>query len=202
VPRSVGFDLDMTLVDTGPGIRDALLALAADTGRPIDADEVVAHLGPPVAEALAPWFAATELPAAVESFRQHMARVGVMNVTALPGAAAAIAATRDHGLRVLVVTSKLRSLALDTLRYAGIAADVVVGEVWSGAKAGPLREHEAIAFVGDHPGDMVAAVTARVPGVGVTTGAADAGALRAAGAAVVLTSLEQFPGWLRTAVGP
>ena len=127
----IGFDLDMTLVDTRPGIRTALLAFAEETGRPIDADAIVAALGPPVADALSPWFAPDELPGAVERFRWHMARVGVTDVTPMPGAVDALAATREAGHRVLVVTAKIRQLAVETLRHAGLAVDVVVGDVWS-----------------------------------------------------------------------
>src|SRR3954464_10408892 len=72
--ESIGFDLDMTLVDTRPGIHAALLALAADTGCDVDADAIVATLGPPVATALAPYFPADEIDDAITVFRTHMAR--------------------------------------------------------------------------------------------------------------------------------
>ena len=194
--RAIGFDLDMTLVDTRPGIHDALLALAAETGRHVDADELVAHLGPPVAEALAPYFPDDELAEAVETFRGHMARIGVMNVHPLPGAAAALAAARQAGYDVLVVTSKIRPLAVSTLQHAGLDADAVHGDVFGVGKAGPLREHGATAYVGDHPADMHAATEAAAAAVGVTSGSSTADELKAAGAAVVLQSLEQFPRWL------
>jgi phosphoglycolate phosphatase-like HAD superfamily hydrolase len=84
--RVVGFDLDMTLVDTRPGIVAALSALAEETGRSIDVATIVAALGPPIAGVLSPWFSAAELPSVVERFRAHMAAVGVKGVTALPGA--------------------------------------------------------------------------------------------------------------------
>src|SRR2546421_12511233 len=99
VRRAVGFDLDMTLVDTRRGIKTALLAFAAETGRPIDADRIVAALGPPVAEALSPWFSPEELPDAVRRFRVHMAEVGVVDVDVVPGAFAAVEAGRPRGPR-------------------------------------------------------------------------------------------------------
>src|SRR4051812_30114187 len=101
VGDAVGFDLDMTLVDTRSGIRLALLALAEETRRPIDADAIVSALGPPVAEALSPWFSQAELPAAVQAFRKHMATVGVASVEPLSGAAAAVGAARTAGLGVV-----------------------------------------------------------------------------------------------------
>ncbi|HET6815649.1 MAG TPA: HAD hydrolase-like protein [Mycobacteriales bacterium] len=193
----MGFDLDMTLVDTRPGIRQALVALAEETGRPIDADAIVAALGPPVADALSPWFTPDELPQAVTRFRQHMAKVGVMNVAPLPGAAAAIGAARAAGYGVLVVTAKIEPLAVATLANAGLYADKVFGNVWAEGKAEPLRSCKAVCYAGDHPGDMFAAARASVPSYGVTTGASTREELVAAGATHVSTSLESFPEWLR-----
>lgn len=45
-PLTVGFDLDMTLIDSRPGIKAAYEALVAETGTPIDTDLVVSRLGP------------------------------------------------------------------------------------------------------------------------------------------------------------
>jgi phosphoglycolate phosphatase len=190
--QSVGFDLDMTLVDTRPGIRAALLALAEQTHREIDADAVVASLGPPVAEALAPWFSPDELMHAVALFRGHMAEVGVQDVAAMPGAAAALDAVRAAGLRVVVVTSKIGYLAEATLEHAKLSADIVAGDLFGEGKAAPLVEHQALAYVGDHPADMRAARTADIHGVGVTSGSSTERELLDAGADLVIGSLEQL----------
>lgn len=191
---AVAFDLDMTLVDTRPGIRAALLAFAEETARPIDAEAIVSALGPPVAQALSPWFAADELPAAVARFREHMAAVGVMKVVALPGAAELTDAVRQAGFRVVVVTAKIEPLARATLMHAGLAADMVYGDVWAERKAVPLAASGAVAFVGDHPADMLAACTAGVSGYGVTSGSSSADELSAAGASYVVPSLHDLVG--------
>ena len=47
---TVGFDLDMTLIDSRPGIRACYQALSERTGTYIDADLAVTRLGPPLAE--------------------------------------------------------------------------------------------------------------------------------------------------------
>ena len=194
--RAVAFDLDMTLVDTRPGIRDALLAFAEETGYPVDAEAIVATLGPPVAEALAPYVPEPDLQQAVSRFREHMAQVGVMNVAPLPGAADAIATARQCGLAVVVVTSKIRPLAVATLHHARLDVDEVYGDVFGPAKAGPLRESAALVYVGDHPADMLAAVEARVAGIGVTSGHSTKGELLDAGATTVLETLENFADYL------
>ena len=75
-------------------------------------------------------------------------------------------------------------------------ADAVFGDAWRDGKAEVLVEQGAQAYVGDHVHDMDAARLAGVIGVGVTTGPSSADELRDAGASVVLSSLEDFPGWL------
>jgi len=200
VIRAVGFDLDMTLVDTRRGIEMALLALADETDRPVDAAAIVAALGPPIAQALSPWFCADELPEAVQTFRKYMADVGVQNVDALPGAVGAVDAARTAGYEVVVVTAKIEPLALATLRHAGIPADRVFGNVWAEEKTAPLRSARAVCFVGDHPADMIAARSASVAAYGVTTGTSTGEELVTAGANHVAESLEAFPSWLATLV--
>ncbi|HVX70419.1 MAG TPA: HAD family hydrolase [Mycobacteriales bacterium] len=199
--HTVGFDLDMTLVDTRRGIAMALSALAEQTGRPIDVTSIVANLGPPIGEALAPWFSTDELPGAVQSFRAHMADIGVVNADPLPGAAEALDAVRTAGYAVAVVTSKLEHLAFATLQHAGLEVDQIFGNTWAAGKADPLRSANAVCFVGDHPGDMVAALTARIPSLGVTTGSSTEQELIKAGAQHVASSLCEFPEWFETIAG-
>ena len=194
--RSVAFDLDMTLVDTRPGIALALKALAEDTGQPIDVAHILANLGPPVATALSPWFQGAALNDAVALFRVHMARVGVNNIEPFRGAGEAVDAARDAGFDVIVVTAKIEPLAIATLGHAGLVVDQVYGDHWEKAKAAPLRSHHALCFVGDHPADMTAAALASVDGFGVTSGASSKDQLAAAGASYVAESLLEFPAWL------
>ena len=57
-PLVVGFDLDLTLIDSRPGIAATYRALSARTGVYIDADAAVTRLGPPLEVELALWFPA------------------------------------------------------------------------------------------------------------------------------------------------
>ena len=59
---AVGFDLDMTLIDSRPGIAATYQALSARTGVHVDADLAVTRLGPPLRSVQGVWFP----PAAVE----------------------------------------------------------------------------------------------------------------------------------------
>ncbi|MFI5771344.1 HAD family hydrolase [Streptomyces sp. NPDC051658] len=195
-PLTVGFDLDMTLIDTRPGIKAAYLALSAETGTPIDADLVVSRLGPPVDEELRNWFPADAVAATADRYREIYPTHAIAPSLALPGARESVAAIRERGGRTIVVTAKHRPSAELHMNHLGIEPDAIIGGLWAEAKGRALREHGAHIYVGDHTGDVRGARTAGALSVAVTTGPCDATELRAAGADVVLSSLTEFPAWL------
>jgi phosphoglycolate phosphatase len=203
VRPAVGFDLDMTLIDSRPGIRDAFRALTAKTGVFVDADLAVTRLGPPLRTELAYWFPAEAVEEAVTTYRALYPDYAIAPAVPTPGAVQALAAVREAGLRVVVVTSKLGRLARLHLEHLGMAVDELAGDLFAEGKAAALTRHGVRWYVGDHVGDMVAARTAGVPGIGVATGPCPAEELRAAGAAHVLADLTGFPALLqKIAVGP
>ncbi|MER7167723.1 HAD family hydrolase [Micromonospora sp. NPDC000207] len=193
---TVGFDLDMTLVDSRPGIAATHRALTARTGVYVDADAAVSRLGPPLRVEIARWFPPEQVDSAVVTFRELYPEYAITPTAPLPGAAEAIAAVRARGGRVLVVTSKLGALARLHLDHLGLAVDEVVGDLFAEEKATALRAHGATHYVGDHVADMVAAHAAGVPGIAVATGPCSREELAAAGAELVLDDLTEFPGAL------
>jgi phosphoglycolate phosphatase len=202
VTAAVGFDLDMTLIDSRPGIAAAYRALAAKTGVPIDADLAVTRLGPPLRTELREWFPESEIEDTVTTYRALYAEYAIAPTVPMPGAVAALAAVRAHGLRVVVVTSKLGRLAEMHLTHLGMTADELAGDLFAEGKAAALVEYGARWYVGDHVADMIAARTAGIPGIGVATGPCGPDELRDAGATYVLGDLTAFPELLsRIAVG-
>ncbi|MEU6231870.1 HAD hydrolase-like protein [Kitasatospora sp. NPDC047058] len=195
-PLTVGFDLDMTLLDTRPGIRATYVALSAETGTHIDADLVVTRLGPPLLDELANWFPAERVPAVATRYRELYREHAFAPTVPLPGAHAAVAAVRAHGGRVAVITGKYEPNARLHLEHAGLHADALAGDLWAETKGEALREQGASVYVGDHLGDIVGARHAGAVAVGVATGPYGADELLAAGADVVLADLTGFPAWL------
>lgn len=200
-PRSaeelvVGFDLDMTLIDSRPGIAAAWDAVAEATGVPVDSSVAVTRLGPPLEDEAAHWFPEERIPEAVETYRGVYRDVAIEPTVLLPGAAEAFAAIRVYGGRVLVVTAKNVPHARAHLDHLGLTPDEVIGDVWAEQKGVALREHGASIFVGDHVGDVRGARAAGAYAVGVATGPITAPDLAAAGADTVLTGLAEFPDWL------
>lgn len=195
---TVGFDLDLTLVDSRPGIRAAYEWLAAATGRSIDIDLVVSRLGPPLVQELRNWFPEDEVEEANSRYLAAYPAHAITPSPAMPGAREAVAAVREQGGRAVVVTAKYERNARLHLDHLGIKADELVGGLWAEGKAEALRAHGAGVYVGDHLGDVRGARAAGALAVAVPTGPYGAEELRAAGADVVLPGgLTDFPAWLR-----
>ncbi|MGW1026071.1 HAD family hydrolase [Streptomyces sp. NPDC002577] len=193
---TVGFDLDMTLIDSRPGIHAAYLALSTRTGTYIDADLAITRLGPPLEVELAHWFSEDRIPEMAGLYREMYPTHAITGTPAMPGAREAVAAVQAAGGRAIVVTAKYEPNAKLHLTHLGIDADEVIGDLWAERKAEALREHDASVYVGDHTGDVRGARTADALSVAVSTGPCDAEELRAAGADVVLGDLTEFPAWL------
>ncbi|MHC3469172.1 HAD family hydrolase [Streptomyces sp. 7R007] len=193
---TVGFDLDMTLIDSRPGIRACYEALSERTGTYIDADLAVTRLGPPLAEELVNWFPAELIAEMSELYRSMYPTIAIGATPAMTGAREAIAAVREAGGRAIVVTAKYEPNAKLHLEHLGIEPDAVIGDLWAEQKAQALREHGASVYVGDHVGDVRGARAAEALSVAVATGPCSAAELTAAGADVVLGDLTEFPAWL------
>jgi uncharacterized protein len=195
-PLVVGFDLDMTLIDTAPGFGSVLRALGAELGVDFPVEEMTARLGPPLDLLLAPYLDAAVIPAAGDRFRALYPDHAIMSVPALAGAHEAIAAVRRHRGRVLVVTGKFPANARLHLDHVGFDVDHLEGWVWGVGKADVLVREGASIYVGDHVHDVEGALAAGALSVSVLTGGCTREELLEAGTHVVLESLGEFPAWL------
>lgn len=193
--RTVGFDLDMTLIDTRPGVLRVLGEINRQLGVHIDAGRVIGQLGPPLDQLLAPWVSANQMDQAIELFRAVYPEFAIIPSIALPGARAAMQAVRDHGDRVVVITGKHEANAKLHLEHLQLPYDVLHGGRWADGKTNSLTEFGASIYVGDHLADMRSAKAAQVFAVGIPTGGTEARQLRDAGADVVLGALTEFADW-------
>ncbi len=194
---TVGFDLDMTLIDPRPGMELAMDELGRRTGYPVNGERFANNLGPP----LDAYFRSCgideeQIPQAVAGFRALYPELVIPRTVGLPGAAESLAAVRELGWRAIVVTGKYGPNAQLHLEALGWQVEHLVGELWSKQKAVALRQFGAQVYVGDHIGDVHGARAAGAFSVSVPTGPCSAEELRAAGADLVLDSLVEFPRWL------
>lgn len=194
---TVGFDLDMTLIDARPGVAAAVDQVGVEFDVPLDGTDFASRLGPPLLDMFRDaGMDDAIIPALIDRYRALYPTVVITTTVALPGAEQAMAAVRDLGGRIVVVTGKYEPNARLHVEALGWQVDHLKGDLWSAAKGAVLREQGAAIYVGDHVGDMRGALEADAVAVAVTTGPCDRQELVDAGAEVVLTSLEQFPAWL------
>jgi len=196
VPLAVGFDLDMTLVDSSEGIIATVQAALAEQGVLVGREDVWPLMGMPLDVILGPHLPTDRLAGATARYRELYPVVGVPLARLLPGAVEAFAAVHALHGEVVVVSAKTERAAHLVLEHVGLAPDVVAGDLFGADKAVALREHGVSVYVGDHTGDVLGALAAGATSVGVTTGPVSAAQLWDAGAGVVLDTLLDLPAWL------
>jgi phosphoglycolate phosphatase-like HAD superfamily hydrolase len=200
-PLVVGFDLDLTLVDSRTGIAAVFTEVGARTGVAVDGLAASRRLGPLLETEFELWYPPERVPEMVSLFRSIYPDYAVASSPAMPGAAEAVAAVRWRGGRVVVITGKYAPNAQLHLDHLELSADMVVGWAWAEGKTEAMREHGVGVYLGDHPADMAAAVEAGAVAIGLTSGEHESQELTAAGADLVLTSLAEFPAWLDAQYG-
>jgi phosphoglycolate phosphatase len=193
----VGFDLDMTLVDSAAGIAATVQAVLAEKGLLVTAEQVWSLNGVPLEDTMAALAPELDPLPVTARYRELYPSLGVPRTRLLPGAVEALDAVRAQGGRALIVSTKVEAAVRLVVEQVGLAVDEVAGGLFAEAKGGYLREVGAQIYVGDHPGDVRAARVAGARSVAVATGPHTQEQLRAAGADVVLPDLLSFPDWLR-----
>jgi len=164
------FDLDGTLLDT---IELIYLSFKYATEKilhkEISRDKLIKNIGRPLLEQMK-YFSTSQAPRLVEVYNKHNTVIHDDLVKAYPGAAETLSILRGRGLRVGIVTSKMREVAKRGLALCGLESYIeklVAMEDTALHKPDPepvkfiLKEFGIKAdnsvFVGDSPFDMAAA---------------------------------------------
>ena len=194
-PVTVGFDLDMTLVDSAEGISEALVAVCAIHGVEISREDAAETIGLPLDMVFPQWLPDLPYEQLLDEYRDHYGRYGIPKSRLLPGAAESLDAIRHSGGRVVVVSAKKSDFVLRVLDVVGLRADAIHGYLFAEHKGQALIEESASVYVGDHLGDITAARTAQAVAVAVATGPTPYHELQSACPDVLMRSLEEFPAW-------
>jgi phosphoglycolate phosphatase len=197
--RVIGFDLDMTLVDSADAILDSVRAVADRWQVDLDEDWMRSTIGLPLDVIFPEIVPDVPYDEALTVYRARYLSHGLAMQTLLPGARESLEAVTDDGFRVVVVSAKKDTHVQAVLDTVGLAPLVshVVGERFGDGKAEALVEHGAEVYVGDHVGDVLGALGADAVAVAVATGPTRAADLADAGAHVVLDDLNGFVPWWR-----
>ncbi len=212
-PRAVVFDFDLTLADSRAGFAECHRFAAEAMGlAPLDADAIGRTIGTPLPLAFRELYPPEAYGLAEEYVRRYQARADeVMTglTTMLDGAAATVRELAAGGLRLAILSQKLRLRVAAVLQREGLLSvfDAVLGAedvpdfkpdprglVLALARLGCAPEEGV--FVGDTPIDAEAARRACVPFVGVLSGYATAAEFAAYAPLAVLDSVATLPPWL------
>ena len=166
----VGFDLDLTLIDSRAAIMASWRAVSAATGVAIDLAHVDRRMGIKLEDEVAFWFPPAEHGRAAEAYRRHYVELAPGLTSLLPGAAEAMAAVQAAGERAVIITAKHAVSVQPSLAAVRLNPDEVFTHVHGPEKSAVLLALQATAYVGDSPPDMAAARQAGAVAVGVTTG--------------------------------
>lgn len=135
------FDLDGTLTDPARGITLCFQHAFRALGRTPPEDEIlVRYIGPPLRSIFVELLATDEaavVDAAIAHFRERFSAAGMYENEVYPGVPEGLAALRDAGHRMWVVTSKPEVYARQIVQHFGLAAhfERVYGPELSGRHA-------------------------------------------------------------------
>jgi phosphoglycolate phosphatase len=194
----IGFDLDMTLVDSAEGISEALVQVCADHGVTISLADALETIGLPLDQVFPMWLPELPYEQLLDEYRAYYGEFGIPKSVLLPGAKESLDAIHDLGGRVVVVSAKKADFVQRVLDVVGLKADSIHGYLFAEKKGVALKEENALVYVGDHPGDIIAARSCDAYSIVVPTGPTSVEDLIEAGPDKVLASLEDFPAWLKT----
>ena len=192
----IGFDLDMTLIDTVVGFAATLEVLGAELG--VDVPDRGADLQARAAagaDARAP-LPAEQIRAAGDRFREiYPDRRGAD--AGVPGRArGAGRRTPPRTDAIVLVTGKYTPNAQLHVDHLGLDVDASRAGCGEPGRARRCPARGRDIYVGDHVHDVEGAQAAGILSVSVLTGGCTREELEAAGTDVVLTDLTEFPAWL------
>ena len=190
--KAVVFDLDGTLVDSAPGLRNAInMFLQEQDCPPISLDEVKGMIGDGMPVLLKRAFGnrgreltKAETEAATNRFREYYAETGPRDTTLYPGAREILAQFHTLGISLGLCTNKPQRSTeplLATLNIKHYFRAVFGGDILKGIRKPDPRHVLAVlekleidandaVMVGDSPNDIKAGQGAGMPVVAVTYG--------------------------------
>ncbi|MBQ3529721.1 MAG: HAD-IA family hydrolase [Oscillospiraceae bacterium] len=207
--KSVFFDLDGTLTDSGEGIINCATLALEHFGLPIPSrEEMGVFVGPPLDKTFVQ-FGVPEDKAqeAIDVFRSRYLVVGKFENTPYPGIHQLLATLKSQGHRLFVATSKPETTAVEILHKFDLAQyfEVICGATLDGTRShkadviayllDKIGRSESFLMVGDTEYDVTGAAAHGIPAIGVAWGYGKVSDMERAGAvgiAHTMQELEQF----------
>jgi len=184
VTKCIFFDLDGTLTDSGPGLIESFTYIFQKYGKSLDGVDLRYLVGPPIIQALEPYFDSNEqLMAALGEFRVHYSERMLTGNSLYSGVVEMLRALKSMGYVLGIVTGKPQDSAEAVVEYFNIREyfDGVYGTLNRGKtteKIETLRralelhncDPAQAVMIGDRMFDLEAAALGGTDGIGVLWG--------------------------------
>ncbi len=184
--RTILFDLDGTLVNTGEGVTKSVKYALEQFGiQETDQRKLERFIGPPLMESFPReyGFSVEKSSEAVKFFRQRYESVGVYECALYPGVEESLKRLQEQGLQLGIASSKREELCHVVLEYLKIENyfDLIGGARDAGAstklqvledvlKRLSIRERSQTVLIGDTRYDAQGAKEAGIDCIGITYG--------------------------------
>lgn len=209
--KSILFDLDGTLTDSGEGIINCAKLALDHYGIPIPSDsELRTFVGPPLAESFLKYGIAPEqIDEALRVFRSRYLTVGKFENYPYPGIREMLQQLQNDGYSLFVATSKPEETAVEVLTHFDLAKyfTKICGATFDQSRT---SKSDVIAFllqqtgsaqnaimVGDTAFDVIGASAHGIPTIGVSWGYGNVDEMISAGAVATADSPEMLYAMLR-----
>ena len=204
--KSVFFDLDGTLTDSGEGIINCATLALEHFGLPVPSrEEMGVFVGPPLDKTFVQ-FGVPEDKAqeAIDVFRSRYLVVGKFENTPYPGIRQLLATLKSQGHRLFVATSKPETTAVEILHKFDLAQyfEAICGATLDGTRShkadviayllDKIGASESFLMVGDTEYDVTGAAAHGIPTIGVAWGYGKVSDMERAGAVGIAHTMEEL----------
>lgn len=209
--KTVLFDLDGTLTDSGEGIINCAIPALEHFGLPIPSrEELRVFVGPPLHETFQRFgVPADKTEEAIRVYRSRYIPTGMFENTPYPGIESLLKALKQDGHTLYVATSKPEEMSVTILERFGLApyfdricgASTDTSRSTKDAVIAYLLEQsgtkEDMVMVGDTKYDVLGAKAHGIPAIGVSWGYGSVEEMVQAGAMGIADTMEQLLDMLR-----
>ena len=212
IQKSILFDLDGTLTDSGEGIINCASLALEHFGLPVPSREAMrVFVGPPLSETFQKFgVPADKVDEAIAVYRSRYIPIGKFENTPYPGIRELLETLQQHGHKLYVATSKPEGMSVDILEHFDLARYFI--RICGAAMDMSRNSKEAViayllrecgedtntVMVGDTTFDVIGSKAHGIPCIGVSWGYGKASDLVDAGAVAIANSTEQLLTLLET----
>ena len=204
--KSILFDLDGTLTDSGEGIINCAIYALEYYGLPIPSrEELRVIVGPPLHESFVRFgVPEEEAENAVAKYRERYIPIGKYENTPYPGIRELLERLKAEGHRLYVATSKPEGMSVDILEHFDLAKyfEVICGATLDGSRVhkadviayllGQIGTPEDILMVGDTAFDVTGAAAHGIKTIGVSWGYGKVADMERSGAVAIAHTMEEL----------